>query len=292
MIQIANISKKYKDFYAVKDVTMELEQGQVYGLVGKNGAGKSTLFKLILGLTSPYSGSVSINSSTTISELNAAKKTIGFYMGPSFYPYLNAQDNLKYVATMKGIKSQSEIDRVLKLVDLYGVKKPFKSFSLGMKQRLDIANALLGDPEIVLLDEPINGLDPQGILEIREIISDLGHVHNKTVIVSSHILSELELVADRFGIIDKGVLLKEFNKSDAQDGNQSILLKTSNNGKAHQVLDHLKPAVLKENLVIEVPYLSNKDIQILIDAEIQILEITTRKENLEQQYFTLTGGKQ
>lgn len=292
MIQISNISKKYKDYYAVNDVSMKLEQGQVYGLVGKNGAGKSTLFKLILGLTKANSGSVSINNSSNSHELNTAKKTIGFYMGPSFYPYLNAQDNLKYVASMKDINSQEEIDRVLKLVDLYGVKKPFKTYSLGMKQRLGIANALLGNPAIILLDEPINGLDPQGILEIREIISNLGQVHNKTVIVSSHILSELELVADRFGIIDKGVLLKEFNKADAHDGNQSILLSTNDNDAALQILSHLKPELIDKGLVIEVPFLENKAIQMLIDNSIQIMEITTRKENLEQQYFSLTGGKQ
>ena len=230
MIQISNISKKYKDFFAVNDVSMKLEAGQVYGLVGKNGAGKSTLFKLILGLAQANQGSVQINGSSNIQELNNEKKSIGFYMGASFYPYLNAQDNLKYVATMKNIKSQEEIDRVLKLVDLYGVKKPFKSFSLGMKQRLGIANALLGDPEIVMLDEPINGLDPQGILGIRQIISDLGTIHNKTVVVSSHILSELELVADRFGIIDHGILLKEFDKEDNHNENQSVQLRTNNNG--------------------------------------------------------------
>ena len=292
MIEITRISKKYKDYYAVNDVSMTLEQGQIYGLVGKNGAGKSTLFKLMLGLTTPHSGSVSINKSTTNTELNMAKKNIGFYMGPSFYPYLNAYANIKYNATMKGIKSEDEIIRVLKLVDLYGVKKPFKAYSLGMKQRLGIANALLGDPDIILLDEPINGLDPQGILDIRKIISDLGHIYNKTVIVSSHILSELELVADRFGIIDKGILLKEFNKTDDHGGKQSILLSTSNNEAASVLLHNLNPSSVDMGLIIEVPFLENQDIQVLIDNDVQILQIITRKENLEQHYFTLTGGKQ
>ena len=291
MIQISNISKKYKDFYAVNDVSMTLEAGQVYGLVGKNGAGKSTLFKLILGLAQDNQGSVQINGSSNIQELNNEKKSIGFYMGASFYPYLNAQDNLKYVATMKNIKSQEEIDRVLKLVDLYGVKKPFKSFSLGMKQRLGIANALLGDPEIVMLDEPINGLDPQGILEIRKIISDLGRIHNKTVVVSSHILSELELVADRFGIIDHGILLKEFDKEDNQNENQSVQLRTNNNALAMEVLNHLNPQVLEEKIFLPLVILDNQDIQLLISNNVQIIEIKTQKQNLEQQYFALTGGK-
>ncbi len=291
MIQISNISKKYKDFFAVNDVSMKLEAGQVYGLVGKNGAGKSTLFKLILGLAQANQGSVQINGSSNIQELNNEKKSIGFYMGASFYPYLNAQDNLKYVATMKNIKSQEEIDRVLKLVDLYGVKKPFKSFSLGMKQRLGIANALLGDPEIVMLDEPINGLDPQGILEIRKIISDLGRIHNKTVVVSSHILSELELVADRFGIIDHGILLKEFDKEDNQNENQSVQLRTNNNVLAMEVLNHLNPQVLEEKIFLPLVILDNQDIQLLLNNNVQIIEIKTQKQNLEQQYFALTGGK-
>ena len=291
MIQISNISKKYKDFFAVNDVSMKLEAGQVYGLVGKNGAGKSTLFKLILGLAQANQGSVQINRSSNIQELNNEKKSIGFYMGASFYPYLNAQDNLKYVATMKNIKSQEEIDRVLKLVDLYGVKKPFKSFSLGMKQRLGIANALLGDPEIVMLDEPINGLDPQGILEIRKIISDLGRIHNKTVVVSSHILSELELVADRFGIIDHGILLKEFDKEDNQNENQSVQLRTNNNALAMEVLNHLNPQVLEDRIFLPLVILDNQDIQLLLNNNVQIIEIKTQKQNLEQQYFALTGGK-
>ena len=291
MIQISNISKKYKDFFAVNDVSMKLEAGQVYGLVGKNGAGKSTLFKLILGLAQANQGSVQINGSSNIQELNNEKKSIGFYMGASFYPYLNAQDNLKYVATMKNIKSQEEIDRVLKLVDLYGVKKPFKSFSLGMKQRLGIANALLGDPEIVMLDEPINGLDPQGILEIRKIISDLGRIHNKTVVVSSHILSELELVADRFGIIDHGILLKEFDKEDNHNENQSVQLRTNNNALAMEVLNHLNPQVLEDRIFLPLVILDNQDIQLLLNNNVQIIEIKTQKQNLEQQYFALTGGK-
>ena len=291
MIQISNISKKYKDFFAVNDVSMKLEAGQVYGLVGKNGAGKSTLFKLILGLAQANQGSVQINGSSNIQELNNEKKSIGFYMGASFYPYLNAQDNLKYVATMKNIKSQEEIDRVLKLVDLYGVKKPFKSFSLGMKQRLGIANALLGDPEIVMLDEPINGLDPQGILEIRQIISDLGRIHNKTVVVSSHILSELELVADRFGIIDHGILLKEFDKEDNHNENQSVQLRTNNNALAMEVLNHLNPQVLEDRIFLPLVILDNQDIQLLLNNNVQIIEIKTQKQNLEQQYFALTGGK-
>lgn len=290
MIVIKDVSKKYKDFYAVKDVSMNLKQGEVYGLVGKNGAGKSTLFKAILGLTHVNGGSISINESSNSRQLNRAKKQIGFYMGPSFYPYLNGYDNLKYVAIMKGVKDKQEIDRVLKLVGLYGEKKPFKAYSLGMKQRLGIANALLGDPDIVLLDEPINGLDPQGILEIRNIISDLGKVHNKTVIVSSHILSELELVADRFGIIDHGILIKEFNKDQGEEAKR-VNITTSDNQRVLELLNHLNPVIKGKVVEVNGSYINNDDLLNLINNEIQIYEVVVHRENLEQQYFELTGGK-
>ena len=160
-----------------------------------------------------------------------------------------------------------------------------------MKQRLGIANALIGDPEIVMLDEPINGLDPQGILEIRKIISDLGRIHKKTVVVSSHILSELELVADRFGIIDHGILLKEFDKEDNQNENQSVQLRTNNNALAMEVLNHLNPQVLEDRIFLPLVILDNQDIQLLLNNNVQIIEIKTQKQNLEQQYFALTGGK-
>lgn len=290
MIVINGVSKKYKDFYAVKNVSINLQQGEVYGLVGKNGAGKSTLFKAILGLTHVNGGSISINESTSASELNKAKRSIGFYMGPSFYPYLNGYDNLKYVSIMKGIKDSAEVDRVMKLVGLYGEKKKFKAYSLGMKQRLGIANALLGDPDIILLDEPINGLDPQGILEIRNIIGDLGKVHNKTVIVSSHILSELELVADRFGIIDHGILIKEFYKDD-NGGVKRVNITTSNNDLSLELLKHLNPISKNQLIEVDGSYLTNDDLLKLINNDVQVYEITLHKENLEQQYFELTGGK-
>ena len=169
-IEIKNVSKKYKDFYAVKEASLSIEQGKIYGLVGKNGAGKTTLFKLILGLSNQSEGAISINGSTTKQELLNERAHIGFYIGPNFYDYLNAEQNLEYYRKLKGISDKGEIDRVLKIAGLYGEKKKYKAFSMGMKQRLGIANALLGDPDIIILDEPINGLDPQGILEIRNLL--------------------------------------------------------------------------------------------------------------------------
>ena len=150
VLSTENLTKKYKDFLALDNVSMSLKEKAIYGLVGKNGAGKTTLFKNIMGLSKSTSGSIEINGK----GVNIAKERrhIGFMIGLSFFPYLNARENIEYYRKVKKIKDKSETDRVLKLVDLYGVKKPFKSYSMGMKQRLGIANALLGNPPIVILD--------------------------------------------------------------------------------------------------------------------------------------------
>ena len=292
MIEIKNVSKKYKEFYAVKDVSLKIERGKIYGLVGKNGAGKSTLFKLILGLSKGDSGTIHINGSTDSKTLNKERAKVGFYMGPSFFGNMNAVQNLKYVQKLRNSFDNNEIERVLKIVDLANESKPYKSYSMGMKQRLGIANAIMGNPEIILLDEPINGLDPQGIHDIRRIILSLSRDQGKTVIVSSHILSELELVADRFGIIDHGVILKDFNKDHDEDEEYYIELVTSNNTKALEVLKDYE--VVEDAMVLKVytKQIPSEILMSLLEHKIDILKLNPRKQNLEDQYFALTGGTQ
>ena len=153
ILETKNLTKRYKDFTALKNVSITVQKGDVYGLVGKNGTGKTTFFKLVMGLTQRSDGDININE---LENLNTGRSKIGFMIGLSFFPYLNAYQNIEYYRRMKGIKDKEETKRVLKLVELYEVKKPFKSFSMGMKQRLGIANALLGNPPIVILDEPVN----------------------------------------------------------------------------------------------------------------------------------------
>ena len=295
-IEIKNVSKKYKDFYAVKEASLSIEQGKIYGLVGKNGAGKTTLFKLILGLSNQSEGAISINGSTTKQELLNERAHIGFYIGPNFYDYLNAEQNLEYYRKLKGISDKGEIGRVLKIAGLYGEKKKYKAFSMGMKQRLGIANALLGDPDIIILDEPINGLDPQGILEIRNLLKSLNTEHNKTLIVSSHILSELDLVAHTFGIIDHGVFLKQLNKNEFSQNEQAVLkISTSNNALALEILEKnyaIKTATLDDQYFLaSQERLSSEMLSSLLFQGIELNEIVKQSKSLEDYYFELTGGQ-
>ena len=286
-IQINNVSKNYGKFKAILDADLKIEQGKIYGLIGKNGAGKSTLFKLILGLSSYHEGEILINGSKDSKE----RSKIGFFISSNFFPDLNAKENLIYQCKLKRITDKSEVDRVLKIVDLFGVKKDYKSFSMGMKQRLGIASAILGSPSIVILDEPINGLDPQGIKEIRELIKHLSHDLKMTVLVSSHILSELELIADKFGIIHQGRMIKEYAVTDEKESR--TYLSTTNNIKALQVLNMFKIETNNENRLILNETLSLSQVFYpLIKENIEILEFYTENQTLEENYFKLTGGTQ
>ena len=171
MISLNRISKSYRKHKVLEDVTMDIYKGDIFGLIGKNGAGKTTMFKMILGLSEFEQGELKIGDEGD--SLEEGRKKIGFPIGSNFFPYMNARQNLQYSCRMQGIKEKSEIDRVLKIVGLDGVKKKFRQYSLGMKQRLGIANAILGNPEILILDEPTNGLDPQGIADIHKLVQKL-----------------------------------------------------------------------------------------------------------------------
>ena len=191
VISMHGITKSYGKHQVLHDVELDIERGDIFGLIGRNGAGKTTLFKVILGL-SDYKGTLTIGGSR---NLSAGRQKIGFLIGSNFFGYMTARQNLEYYRVMKGLKDKSEIDRVLKIVGLDTAKGPYSRFSMGMKQRLGIANAMLGSPEILILDEPTNGLDPQGIADVRALIQRLNEEFGMTVIVSSHILGELQNTA-------------------------------------------------------------------------------------------------
>ena len=268
VIRLENVKKSYSGFEVLKGVNMQVNRGDIYGLIGKNGAGKTTIFKMILGLSEINGGTISIEGSTTKKELLANRSKIGFLVGTRFYGYLNARNNLHYCATYKGIpkrRQKEEIDRVLEIVGLQNVKKPFKTYSLGMGQRLGIANAILGNPEILILDEPTNGLDPQGIADIRHLIRRLRDEFHMTVIVSSHILGELEHTADRFGIINEGIVVKEITQADLQKNQPAIEIAVADAKRAKEVLEANGIKVVRE--VVE-------------------------KSSLEDFYFNLVGGSE
>lgn len=268
IIKLENVNKSYGKHQVLKNVNMQVNRGDIYGLIGRNGAGKTTIFKMILGLSEVSSGEVSIAGSGSKKELMKNRSKIGFLVGCRFYNYLNAEKNLRYFATIKGIprrQRKKEIQRVLEVVGLKGVKKPVKSFSLGMQQRLGIANAILGNPEILILDEPTNGLDPQGIADIRNLVKSLRDNYGMTVIISSHILGELEHTADRFGIVNEGYVVKEITQQDLQENQPAVEIAVDDVERAKKVLEENGIKVMRE--VVE-------------------------KSSLEDVYFRLIGGAQ
>lgn len=297
VIEVKNLTKNYGKFKALDTVTLTVQKGDIYGLVGRNGAGKTTLFKSLLGLTNQSQGTISINGSKDDHGLHQQRKTVGFLIGQNFFSYLNAHQNIEYYRKLKGIKDAAETDRVLKIVGLYGIDKPFSKYSMGMKQRLGIANAILGNPEIVILDEPINGLDPQGIVDIRKLIHKLNQEFGMTLIVSSHILSELDLVATRFGIIDKGVLIKEVEKHDMAQGlDKKVVLVTDNNEAAVTLLNQafaVRAEIIKDQIALNNADVSNAEIvKKLVNEGIGVDSIQHVQDSLESVYFELTGGNQ
>ncbi|MCR4716534.1 MAG: ABC transporter ATP-binding protein [Lachnospiraceae bacterium] len=268
VIELEGIEKRYGDHAVLKGVNMTVNKGDIYGLIGKNGAGKTTLFKVVLGLSDFEAGKLSILGAQTEEQNQKNRQKIGFFVGSNFFGYLNARENLHYYRMCKGIKDKEEVERVLDIVGLSEVsdKVPAKRFSLGMKQRLGIANALLGDPDILIFDEPTNGLDPQGIADIRHLIQRINEESGKTIIVSSHILGELENTAHRFGIVHNGIIMKEMTSEDMLTNNGYTMLEISDNDV-------------------------EKAKKLLTDNGININSIKQSSESLEDFYFNLVGGE-
>ena len=238
VLQTNNLTKKYKDFVALDNATITIHKGDIYGLIGRNGAGKTTLMKTITTLTNKTGGSFSLFDSEE--ELTESKRRIGCLIeSPAFFDNLTAYQNLKYYSIQKGIVDEKQIDKVLKTVDLYKERnKKFKKFSLGMKQRLGIAFAILDNPDFIILDEPINGLDPIGIKEIRDTLKRLNEEEKITILISSHILSELYLIANHFCFIDKGRIIKDVSKEELDlECSKCIVIRTKDVKKATVVLE-------------------------------------------------------
>lgn len=229
IIETKNLTKSYGDFTAVSHLDLHIRKGSVYGFLGPNGAGKSTTMKLLLGLAKPTEGSFHIDGKTYPSDRVAILKKIGsFIEAPAFYGNLSGEENLDIIRRILGLP-KSAIDDALELVGLTQFKKRLaKKYSLGMKQRLGLAGALIGRPPILILDEPTNGLDPVGIHEIRTLIKSLPEQYDCTVLVSSHLLSEVELMADDIGILNHGHLLFEGTMAELKTSAQAAGLPTDN----------------------------------------------------------------
>ena len=216
VIKLRDISKKRGQTEILNHLNMTVYQKDIYGFIGQNGAGKSTTMKIIMSLIKETQGQLELFDSLD-NQINRSR--IGAIIeNPAFYPYMTAYENLKYYVQYKGIVEINSIERVLKMVGLENVrKKKYKNYSLGMKQRLGLALALINNPDLLILDEPLNGLDPQGIVELREILSHLNKKYGITMLISSHILDELEMIATRYGFIHQGQMIEEITAEKLQE---------------------------------------------------------------------------
>ena len=235
IIETKQLTKKYKGELAVSNVNLHIKKGSIYGLLGRNGAGKTTLMKMLLGLTPPTSGTFTLFDQTLTGHEKQLYPRIGALIEtPGFYPNLTGTENLEIFARLRNLNASHTVKNALETVGLpFRDKKLFREYSLGMKQRLGLANALLHHPQLLILDEPTNGLDPIGIAEIRDFLKTLCKDHGKTLLVSSHILSEIDLLADDIGILDRGVLLEECSINTLKEKNDNLenYFKTITGGK-------------------------------------------------------------
>lgn len=300
IIETSNLTKRYGKQNALDNVSMRVRQGEIYGLIGKNGAGKSTFFKVLMGLTSKSSGEMSILEETSISGLDESRRSIGFMMGASFFPYLTAAENLEYFRKLKGITDKNEVNRVLDLVEMTNVKKKFKTFSMGMKQRVSIANALMGNPDIVILDEPINGLDPQGIADFRKVIQRLNRERKMTFIVSSHILGELDLMATRFGFLNNGILVEEIDREEIRKKIQNqVIVKVDNVEKASYLLEEHFEAIDykvngdKEIIISHLTDHTEEIAELFMSNGLKLSKLNAQEQSLEDYFLELInqGGE-
>ncbi len=297
VLETNNLEKKYKDFRALNHTNIHIEKGAIYGLIGKNGAGKTTLIRIVCGLQEPTNGSYIIyGKSNNSNDIISARKRMGAIIEtPSIYGEMTARDNLIEQYKLVGMPSLDGIDDLLKLVGLEDTgKKKAKNFSLGMKQRLGIAIALANNPDFLILDEPINGLDPQGIIEIRELILKLNKERRITILISSHYLDELSKIATHYGFLDSGSIIQEITSEELMKKMEHKIILTVNDPKefvkyfeqnniSYEVMDSKTINVYgKHNLSKLVSGLSKKNL--IAD------EIHEQEETLENYYMNLIGG--
>lgn len=291
-----NLTKTYRGRNVVNHINMHVEKGDIYGFIGKNGAGKTTLMKMICGLTTPSEGAFTLFGSD---NLSAGRKKIGCVIEqPALYPGMTARENLIYYSKMQGCEKTTDVENLLQTVGLPDTgRKKAKKFSLGMKQRLSIAIALLGDPEFLVLDEPINGLDPAGIKEIRELLLHLNQEKGVTILMSSHILGELGKLATKYGIINAGNLVEEFSADELEKRSKHYLhIMTDQAEKAKQILAqncHVEQCQILEDSSIciydkfEQPAQINR---ILIENGVNVSYLAVEGQDMEMYFVEKMGG--
>lgn len=292
-----NLGKQYRHFKALGGLTMHVPKGAIYGFVGRNGAGKTTLIRLVCGLQEPTAGSFTLYGvRNTDKGIAASRRRMGAVVEtPSIYLDMTAQENLRQQYLVLGLPSFDEIPQLLKLVGLENTgKKKAKNFSLGMKQRLGIAIALAGDPDFLILDEPTNGLDPQGIIEMRELILRLNRERQITVLISSHILDELSRLATHYGIIDAGRMVKELSAQELEAACRKCMrLEVTKASALARVLDGMgvEYKLLSETQADVYARVNITQLTLALAKEgCEVVSIEERDESLESYFVSLVGG--
>ena len=297
LLQTRNLTKQYGRHRAVDDVNMHIKKGAIYGFIGRNGAGKTTCLKMISGLSTPSYGEIEMFGYKG-KDLQKARSRVGCLIeAPGLYGNMSAYDNLNIKCKLTGIKKKGYIEELLKTVGLDTVgQKKTKHYSLGMKQRLGIALALVGEPDLLILDEPINGLDPQGIMEVRETIQKLAKERGMTICISSHILEELSKIATDYGIIHNGCLVQELTREELMKKcSERIELTLDNPKQAIPVLDDMGfnsyQVIDKEHIHIFERLGESASLNMeLAKAGIPVKGISITSEELENYFLRLTGG--
>lgn len=295
IVSTYNLSKRYSDTYSVKDINLSVCEGDIYGFIGPNGAGKSTTLKMILGLTKPTNGKVTVfDRDIGVDRRHILSQTGSLIESPSYYGHLTGLENMRVVQKLRGVPDKNVME-ALKIVRLEKQKdKKVGQYSLGMKQRLGIAMAILSFPKLLILDEPTNGLDPAGIGEIRELIKSLPQRYEMTVLISSHLLSEVEQIATSVGIINDGNMVFQGSMEALKNTNHpTIMMKTKDNILAQKILldkgfscKQHEDFLVFESLTDKKVAQANKS---LVKADIDVLRIEEHKKNLENIFLDITG---
>lgn len=299
VLKTNQLSKTFKGHRALDRVNLSVRKGSIYGFIGQNGAGKSTLIRIVTGLAHPTGGSLELFGVSDEKALVKARKRIGSIIeSPALFPHMTAEENLEANRILRGIPGKDYIPRMLKQVGLQGTgNKKAKNFSLGMKQRLGLAIALLGDPEFIILDEPTNGLDPMGVIEMRELLKTLNRELGITIMISSHILSELHLMASHYGIIHQGRLLEQLTAEELDNKcQQYIYIQVDDPGKAVAVIQNdlgeldfevLQDGAIKVYSKMEEPsHISSA----LFSAGLKVRKFMPMGEDLESYFMKVIGG--
>lgn len=284
ILELKNVSKKYGRKKIIDGLSLKVESGQIYGFLGPNGAGKTTTIKMIVGLISTDNGEILINGLNVQKEFEKAMQNVGAIVeGPDLYEYLTGIQNINIYAGVHNVDK----NRIQKIIELVGLRERIndkvKKYSLGMKQRLGIAISILHNPKLLILDEPTNGLDPEGIKDLRDLIKDLAHKGNVAVFISSHMLSEMQLMCDKVAIIDKGKIIKLEDLQNLKSSDKNIYeFKVSNLDKAFEIISKITTcSIVKNCLMVNYNNQISDILKLLIKNDIEIINFSKKESTLE-----------